>query len=80
MAFDRFSRYVWILVTPRMFNDKCRKLLSHNGVTFFAEVAIGRNIKVLRIVLNEDWAEVQIRDFELSTYFRYNSLWFRGVL
>jgi len=60
--------------------DKCRKLVSHNGVTFFAEVAIGRNIKFLRIVLNEDWEEVQIRDFELFTYFRCNSLWSCGVL
>jgi hypothetical protein len=53
-----------------MFNDKCRKLLSHNRVTFFAEVAIGRNIKFLCIVLNEDWEEVQIRDFELFNIFQ----------
>ena len=68
------------MVTLRVFSHKSRQLLSHNDVTFFAQVAIGRNIKFIRIVLNENWADVQIRDFELFTYFRYNSLWFCGVL
>ena len=55
MAFDPILEIGVDPSQPRMLNDKCRKLLSHNAVTFFAEVAIGRNIKFLRIVLNSNW-------------------------